>query len=62
MTLDVIEENTFALDESLVLLARDALADEAWFDVPFLDVERAFRSNCRLGHCAAALIASTMLT
>ena len=62
MTLDVVEEDTLALDESLVFLARDALADEARFDVPFLDDERAFRSNCRLGHCAAALIASTMLT
>jgi hypothetical protein len=62
VALDVVEEDTLTLDESLVLLARNVLTDEARFDVPFLDDERALRSNCGLGHCAAALIASTMLT
>jgi len=62
VTLHIVEEDAFALDEALVLLARHALADEARLDVPFFDDERALGSDGRLGHSAAALIASTMLT
>ena len=62
VALDVVEEHPLALDEALVLLARDVLPDEARLDVAFLDDERALGSDGRLGHSAAALIASTMLT
>ena len=62
VTLDVVEEDALALDKALVFLARDALADEARLDVPFFDDERALGSDGGLGHCAAALIASTMFT
>ena len=60
--LDVVEEDALALDEPLVLLARNALPDEAGLRLAFLDDERPFRRDRRLGHCAAALIASTMFT
>ena len=60
--LDVVEEDALALDEALVLLARDVLPDEARTGLAFLDDERSFGSDCRLGHSAAALIASTILT
>jgi hypothetical protein len=58
----VVEEDALALDESLVFFARDALPDEPRLDVPLFDDERARRSDGRLGHSAAALIASTMFT
>jgi hypothetical protein len=60
--LDVVEEDSFALDEPLVLFAREVLPDEAGLRLALLDDERPFRSNCCLGPCAAALIASTILT
>jgi hypothetical protein len=60
--LDVVEEDTLALDEALVLLARDVLADEAGPRLTVFDDERPLGSDCRLGHSAAALIASTMFT
>ena len=42
--LDVVEEDALALDEPLVLLARDALADEAALRLAFLDDERLLRA------------------
>jgi hypothetical protein len=62
VALDVVEEDALALDEALVLLARRVLADEARPGLALLDDERAFRGDGRLGHPAAALIASTMFT
>ena len=60
--LDVVEEHALALDEPLVLLARNVLADEAGLRLALLDDEGTLGSDSRLGHCAAALIASTMFT
>src|SRR5213592_553373 len=58
--LDVVEEEARALDQALVLLARDVLADEPGLGLSLLDNERAGGNRC-LGHAdvsAAALIAS----
>src|SRR3954453_7253281 len=60
--LHVVEEDTLPLDEALVFLARDVLADEAGLGLALLDDERPLRSDCRLGHSAAALTAATTLT
>jgi hypothetical protein len=60
--LDVVEEDAFALDEPLVLLARDVLADEARRRLALLDDERPLRGDGGLGHSEAALIAATMFT
>ncbi len=62
VALDVVEEHALALDETLVLLARHALPDEARLDVAFLDDDRALGSDGGFCHCAAVLIASTMFT
>ena len=62
VSLDVVEEDPFALDEPLVFFPRDVLPDEADLRLAFLDDEWSLRSNRCLGHCAAALIASTMFT
>jgi hypothetical protein len=59
---DVIEEDTFTLDEALVLLAWDVLPDEPALRLAFLDDERTLESDGGLGHPAAALTASMMLT
>src|SRR5207302_6559308 len=59
---NVVEEDALALDEPLVLLARDALADP---DLSGSDDDGLGdgRGDGRgLGHRAAALIASTMFT
>jgi hypothetical protein len=60
--LDVVEEHALALDEPLVLLARDVLADEPGPGVALLDDEGLLGRDGGLGHPAAALIASTMFT
>src|SRR5439155_6125303 len=60
--LDVVEEDALALHEPLVLLARDVLPDETGARLPLFDDERALGRDSGLGHPAAALIASTMLT
>ena len=62
VTLDVVEEDAFALDEALVLLARDVLPDEAGLDLGLLDDERLVLGDAGLAHCAAARMASTMFT
>ena len=60
--LDVVEEDALALDEALVLLARDVLPDEAGLDLGLLDDERLVLGDAGLAHCAAARMASTMFT
>src|SRR5439155_14267417 len=56
--LDVVEEDALPLDEALVLLARDARADESRLRLGRFDNKRLGD----LGHSATALIASTMFT
>ena len=59
--LDVVEEDALALDEALVLLARDALAGPAPLGLLLLDDERLVQG--RLSHSRLAFwIASTMFT
>ena len=61
--LDVVHEDALPLDEPFVLLARDVLPDEAALLLALFDNEWLRRTDGRrLGHFAAALIASTMLT
>jgi hypothetical protein len=61
VTLDVVEEDALALDEALVLLARDVRAGEARLRLAGCHDERP--GLCLgLRHCFTALIASTMLT
>ena len=56
MPLHVVEEDALSLDEPLVLLARHVRADEAGLRLGLLDNQRF----ADLGHCATALIASTI--
>ena len=58
-----LKDYALALDKTLVLLAWDVLPDEAALRLAsLLDDERTLGTDSRLGHCEAALIASTMLT
>ena len=59
--LHVVEEDALALDEALVLLARDVRAREARLRLARRDDER-LRLRLGLRHCFTALIASTMFT
>ena len=60
--LDVVEEDTFALQQALVLLARDVLARPAFLRLAFLDDDGLRGSDGGLGHAPTDLIASTMFT
>jgi hypothetical protein len=65
VALDVVEEEALALDEPLVLLARDVLAGPAAPGLALLDDDRLGGSDGRLGHSPtscpeAALMAVTM--
>jgi hypothetical protein len=62
VTLDVVEEDAFALQEPLVLLAWDVLARPAGRRLTRLRDDRLRRRDGGFRHPAAALIASTMFT